>query len=440
MVRYDEISISREHMIKITKELEELIPCLLIPEILPNLQSLLKSDVHSYILVQLIFHHVLAKLNHIARENFIDFANTFYNTRNYHILKIYFDLYCDNTEPEVFFNSIHEVWKYHPDIEFTLRLLCCKRLLENKHYDILNRLIQNNEEYFSINHNNFGPNERFAIIDLWDGYADYLTVLLILLCNNVTSRQIAKMYIALFFIVSRLSYYSYTTVSRGSKHFMLFTLSLKQTRLIPSLIKVLLDRPELHCLSSSIISLFNERLLEVDCHNTYNKSMDCIKANSHFILNLPFLLKGRECHVRQTHCKLLLTLLHAYVMCDDLTNTDNVLNRLQEFRHSLLQSANIACDCFLGKQNCYVREQMFDDRKKTSRFKSSLLSLTINDLRNKVIKEKLEPVWYLKPMIDAVEKYLESGKISWKNLSLLLNKYHFKKRLDYMISLKHCVI
>ncbi|CAG2203834.1 unnamed protein product [Mytilus edulis] len=323
---------------------------------------------------------------------------------------IYFDLYCDNTEPEVFFNSIHEVWKYHPDIEFTLRLLCCKRLLENKHYDILNRLIQNNEEYFSINHNNFGPNERFAIIDLWDGYADYLTVLLILLCNNVTSRQIAKMYIALFFIVSRLSYYSYTTVSRGSNYFMLFTLSLKQTRLIPSLIKVLLNRPELHCLSSSIISLFNERLLEVDCHNTYNKSMDCIKANSHFILNLPFLLEERECYVRQTHCKLLLTLLHAYVMCDDLTNMDHVLNRLQEFRHSLLQSANIACDCFLGKQNCYVREQMFDDRKNTSRFKSSLLSLTINDLRNKVIKEKLEPVQYLKPMIDALEKYLKSGE------------------------------
>ncbi|XP_076109917.1 uncharacterized protein LOC143078819 [Mytilus galloprovincialis] len=191
---------------------------------------------------------------------------------------------------------------------------------------------------------------------------------------------------------------------------MLFTLSVNQTNFIPSLIKVLLNRPELHYLRSSIVLLCNDRLLKVDCHNTYNKSMDCIKANSHYILNLPFLLKARECDVRQTHCKLLLTLLHANVMCEDLINTNNVLNRLQEFRHSLLQSANIACACFQGKQNCYLREQMFYDRKNTSRFKSSLLSLTINNLRNKVVKEKLEPVWYLKPMIDAVEKYLESGE------------------------------
>ncbi|XP_071175971.1 uncharacterized protein [Mytilus edulis] len=402
MIRYYDTFISREHMIKMTKELEELVPCLLTPEILPNLQFFWKSKAYPYI--QLIFHHVLAKLNHPARENFIDFENTCITcNRPYHI-KIYFDLYCDNTEPEVFFNSIHEVWKYHPYIEFRLRLLCCKRLLKNKHYDILNRLIQNNEEYFLIEHNKLGPDQRY--INLWIEYAEYLTVLLILLCNNVTSRQTEKIK-TVFLIFSHT--YGFISVRKVSEYFILFTLSLKQTRLIPSLIKVLLNTPELHNLSSIIVSLCNERLLEVDCHNTYNKSMDCIKANSHLILNLPFFLERSEFHVRQTHCKLLLTLLHAYVMCEDLTNTDNVLNRLQEFRHSLLQSANRICACFMGEQRCYHREQMFDYRGTTPIFKSSW-SLTINDLRKKVIKEKLEPVWNLKPMIDAVEKCLESGE------------------------------
>ncbi|VDI60237.1 Hypothetical predicted protein [Mytilus galloprovincialis] len=201
-------------------------------------------------------------------------------------------------------------------------------------------------------------------------------------------------------------------IKNGFNGFPFLTLRKTQLRMIPSLIKVLMNRPDLHYVSLEIVYICNARLLNV---NRHEMSMDFIKDNCDFILNVPFFSEETECYARQKYCKLLLTLLHAYVMCEDLTNMNNVLNSLQVFRQSLLSSTYKSCACFMGKHDCignvplfgpyedeqYMYYNTFED------FESSSLAHTLNDIKDKVLKQELRSDCYLKCMINGIENTLK---------------------------------
>lgn len=413
---------------QVTKELEVLIPCIFTSQMLPYLQSL-GHAAHPF--SQIIIHHVLAKLEHPARAAVLNYK--VHEKWHWDNIGTYIDdLLNQGVYPEVTFDLIHEIWKYHPCVEFKLRLLCCRILIKNKHYDKLDQLIRNNVEYFLSSQEHVRKVK--ATLDTLIYFPAYTLVLLLLLCHYVTSRQKAKVETVLIIIKKNLCEIQpftteYLYIREG---FIVFIdLALRTKQMIPLLIQVLqpvLDRLEYQYLNLEIISLFNAKLMEVNCHK---EAIDVIKDNSHYILSVPLSLKERECYVRKQHCILLMTLLHIYMMNEDLTNMNHVLNRLQIFRKLSSKQDNYSCYCFKGLDHCKPKITEQGVWNMPSMIKHYLFSSIIHDLHKhtkciagrsvydcckifpkpidysklttKVINGELRLIWFLKYMINETQ-------------------------------------